>query len=1295
MPFAPTQRPFKLHSLHPLQRVALVTFVLLLLAFAGRELYLASIAGNWTILEPALVSEEISEVQDAFANYQAETHEEGLRLAQSDELHDLLAADSIISLQIFELLLKEGRKDVTIEIFDGGRRLIAWAGDRGVLSDLAHIPENQTSYILEGPIYSYLVVASPIEAAGRRLGFVVVKRLFEVNYPINNRFVNASGFTSTFRSKYPDLPYFSVTNDDSSRVASSQIAFPLRGIARDTIATAIADRLDAGTYQERIRNAVNGWIGLLILFILVTLAVDLLRTMSMPSSSPIRLFVTSSLIWGCRYLLIWIDFPSAYFDSVIFEPSGFASPFGWGLAKSTGDLFLTSLFLAGNFGMIIPALLRFFGQPHRQRKGWLYLLVPLFAGMLVVLLRSLAAITRSAVFDSTLPYNDPSSLLPTLEMGVMLASLLLLGSAILAGGAILSYAIYLVLQSVRTGVRPGQAWVVAGLIVVVACALAGLMLPNPLMKIGEWIGVGVVSVVAGYWLGRFVERGISILRPELSMILAACGVLLIVPLLDRNAHELDRSHLEVMTAEIIRPTDTWLTFLVNQALDELAGAQVAMALTSGNHQDVERLAFTQWARSILGREGNNCSVTYINREGSVVSDFHIGLAHHWYREHHMDEMPRSSRLVTAEDRSTDGNVFRWYKGYTPVFGPDSVFVGGVWITLASGKQRLMDESPVVLRNSAREDFDEHFRKLVYSEYFQGKLTSSTSDRIPTDRQLPAAVASSSANHLWIVETIDGEEYESFYLRDRQDPTGQTWVSLGMESLGLQWHVYSYLRYVLFFFLLASIGLCLYLVAQLARGKRIFLNFRRRLFAAFVIVSLIPVAIVAYYNRQYANERAYEAIVNQLADQSAVIVNEIQRQLGISVPFELTQLTDEHCEEIATDLNADFNVYRGDQIQASSKPEMFAAELLDPHLSAGAYANIVLQKRGFFAESQSIGTLPYIVGYRPVISQKGTIIGTVAVPTLYRRLDIEEELTRRNVFLYGAYALALGFSLLVGSIFANQISHPVRRLKSATEQVAAGNLEVQVARSGRDELGDLERAFGEMTERLRHSQEEMARAERELAWREMAKQVAHEIKNPLTPIKLSMQHLMRAYKDKAPDLDQIIERVASTVAEQIEALTRIASEFSTFARMPERNVQTHDLHEILREAGNLFQSENLVINYHLGARPSLVRADREELRRAFINILRNSVQAMMGTGRIEIQTHNAGGTLETTVADNGPGMSNEVLNRLFEPNFSTKTDGMGLGLTIVRAIISDLNGEITVSSSPGGGTTVTVRIPGES
>jgi nitrogen fixation/metabolism regulation signal transduction histidine kinase len=401
------------------------------------------------------------------------------------------------------------------------------------------------------------------------------------------------------------------------------------------------------------------------------------------------------------------------------------------------------------------------------------------------------------------------------------------------------------------------------------------------------------------------------------------------------------------------------------------------------------------------------------------------------------------------------------------------------------------------------------------------------------------------------------------------------------------------------------------------------------------------------------------------------------------------------EQIAADISTDFNIYAGGSLSATSRPELFEAGILDRRISGSAYVSVVLRGTRFLLETERIGLYQYAVGYRPVLSDDGAIVGVVSVPTLFRQDELDAELSARNAFLFGVYFVVFLAMLAIATAFASRIAAPVHLLTEATRRVSRGELDVDLHNiRAEGEIGELIDAFGAMTKDLKKNREELVRFERELAWKEMAKQVAHEIKNPLTPMKLAIQHLRMTYQDHAENFDQILNDVSRTIIEQVDTLSRIASEFSHFARMPKRQLEPCDISQVLTETMQLFERQGGVL-YEMNLAEGLppVLADREELRRAFINVVRNALQAMENRGVVRMTAERQGAQVRVTIADTGPGIPEEMKARLFQPNFSTKTEGMGLGLAIVKKTIDDLGGTIELTSTPGKGTTVSIVLPG--
>jgi nitrogen fixation/metabolism regulation signal transduction histidine kinase len=274
--------------------------------------------------------------------------------------------------------------------------------------------------------------------------------------------------------------------------------------------------------------------------------------------------------------------------------------------------------------------------------------------------------------------------------------------------------------------------------------------------------------------------------------------------------------------------------------------------------------------------------------------------------------------------------------------------------------------------------------------------------------------------------------------------------------------------------------------------------------------------------------------------------------------------------------------------------------------------------------------------------------------------------------------------------ADKISRPVRNLTQAMSSVKQGDLNVRIINKEKGELKDLLNGFNSMVGELKNNQNELAEFERKMAWKEMAKQVAHEIKNPLTPMKLSMQQLIISFKDKKADLEEIFERLSTTILNQIENLNQIASEFSRFARMPRINLEEIDLLSVIKDTTILFADDNLIFEINCDLSYPKIEADISRLRRLFINLIRNSLQA--SSTKIIFKILREDDKYLVFITDNGKGIPLKFRNRIFEENFTTKEKGMGIGLKLIKKYLEDINGQIILVETSPSGTTFSISIP---
>jgi nitrogen fixation/metabolism regulation signal transduction histidine kinase len=329
---------------------------------------------------------------------------------------------------------------------------------------------------------------------------------------------------------------------------------------------------------------------------------------------------------------------------------------------------------------------------------------------------------------------------------------------------------------------------------------------------------------------------------------------------------------------------------------------------------------------------------------------------------------------------------------------------------------------------------------------------------------------------------------------------------------------------------------------------------------------------------------------------------------------------------------------------------------------------------------------------------------------YRQIEKRRVADERSYVL--AFSALLGLTILlavgVGSSIAGDVARRLVGLEQATQRVAAGDLSVRVPESRDDELGALARQFNRMLAEVETSRARIEYLQRISAWQEMARRLAHEIKNPLTPIQLAVQEIHRRYEGQSPEFKKLLDTTLEVVEDEVGTLRRLVGEFSDFARLPQAELERADLAGFLRELSDrplLADDERRSdaappspapsIEFELPAGTAEAEIDRQMLRRVVINLVRNAAQALAGdkrAGRVLVRLSRQGDTWALDVEDNGPGIAPELRQAIFDPYVTTKTDGTGLGLAIVKKIVVEHHGTITADESSLGGARLRVRLP---
>ena len=586
-------------------------------------------------------------------------------------------------------------------------------------------------------------------------------------------------------------------------------------------------------------------------------------------------------------------------------------------------------------------------------------------------------------------------------------------------------------------------------------------------------------------------------------------------------------------------------------------------------------------------------------------------------------------------------------------------------------------------------------------------------------RLDAEAAQALATRPRLLRTETDGATRSLTLYVRQQPSGgavfadaPAVVAVRVPVFSVFDHLFFALRVLLSGVLLAALVYAAGLVVRQRRGllpyRRV--RFQDRVLDAFLAVGGIAVVAVALLGVRVVTGENTRAVDDWLArslerTEDALVLAAAPGETAADVLARLP------LDSLARRVGVDLSVYEGRMLVCTTRPTLVREGLLDPRLPVDAAARLEADGDRVATADAYLGTFRYRVGYRALPDAAGRPRAVLAVPTLPEQERFEQEQARMLAYLFGALVLLLVALAATAALLARALAQPVRQLRAGLEAVGRGRFDQPLDVRSRDEIGDLGRTFNAMQAQLADSRARLAQQERQLAWGEMARQVAHEIKNPLTPMKLSVQHLRRARADAAADaepgrtspdkFDRLFDRVTTTLLEQIDALTRIASDFSTFGRLPRRRLERLDLRAVAEEAADLMRNEDASadVALHLPDAPLWVEADHEELRRVFINLVKNAVQAMSDRPERRVTValfaepdDPAAGYAVARVSDTGTGIPAALVPRIFEPNFSTKTRGTGLGLAIARKAVEDSGGTIAFETEEGVGTTFTVRLP---
>ena len=1259
---------------------------------AGARLHVHLEEAQWRGRSSGRIAERLARIQGRHRRTVDELQALARRVADQPETRRALAGDEAALAPLFRALevVREATPERPVLAVHSRRPLatVAWAGrigDPAVFDGLVGaVPD---VLVLEGSVSTTLVAVVPVALTSGQQGFTSASLPVQVRRNIGNQYLRdfdlLAGEDAGVEVRYLD-----------AREPPSAEPFPPLDpalLAQEAALTApdgtglAAVRVTAPSLPEVRREVRAVYDRVLAVLIVATLALWAGR-----ARAPLPAWVAAAT--AARLLLLALGTPLPPQDSSLVSADVYASTALGPLTRSPLDLFLTAGWALVAAAAALVAAVR---KDRPWSTGRYAALTPLalaaIAGVLVLLAN---AVANSSLELEVVPLWPRSLTHLVAQSGL----LLLLAAGLCAATALLALA-------GRAADAPGG---VAGpLLAITALTVAVERLwpagwPDlPLLPmLGLVLAAALAAGTSTVWRGALLRapQGTKAAAAVLSMAVLAVAL---YPALVHFAETYTRAQIERDHAPEVLRQPQWREYVLSDTLRRVDSLRV-LEDAQGRPTGVEELAFAVWSATDLAAYGFSSAIEIQDPAGLVISRFALNLPsisggrapvppERW-------EVSRETgRLASEEYGMLHARRALAYHG--ALHGAIHVYVKEDFWNLPFVRAR--DPYSVLFRTASPAAARE--RPVALVSYGGAREVVFTSvDRPPAlDPDLAAGLRSGGPGR-WTTVELDNRAHRAYVFAG----PGSVHI-LAYPRLTPQRYAADLVEAAAAFALIALLGLLVLVGARSALGKQslsvrslagtVQRRFALRLFVAFILLAFVPVAVLQVVVRRFLADRLQREFEAQALERAAIARKGVEdyaffqhAEEGPGQP-----VTDEALVWLASVIRNDLDVFERGRLLASSKRELYASGLLAPRVSGAVYRAIVLEGQPSWLRQERIGDFSFTVASVP-LRIEGSTTGVLSLPLALRQREVQaavEDLDR-SVRLAAVFFMIL--AAVVAQSMARRISGPISALTRATRRIAQGDLAARVEPTTRDELRRLVESFNQMASDLDQQRRDLERSNRLAAWAEMARQVAHEVKNPLTPIQLSAEHLRRVYRDSREDFEPTLEACTQAILKQVRTLRGLVTEFSAFARPPAAVLESQDPTTVLRELLRPYEAGlPPEVQLRFEADPSVprIQADRRLLERAVVNLVENALQAVGDEGRIVVRLRRVGASrLQIEVEDTGPGVVPEIRDRIFEPFFSTKTSGSGLGLALVKRIAEDHGGGVALEDAPGGGTRAVLWLP---
>ncbi|MBX2977327.1 MAG: HAMP domain-containing protein, partial [Ignavibacteriaceae bacterium] len=1127
--------------------------------------------------------------------------------------------------------------DFAVGLFDKDENLIGWNNatifnEKIIWKDF---PDENQTFFFHGQLEIYLAVWKQVES--HRL-FVAIP--FEKFYKTGDQHISFRENLEKIIQTDVDVSYlpYSAKSKDGRKYS-----FDIMNNNQTKIGLITFIKPILNAELNELRDTINHIQSLLILIAFLVLVKILHSDVIKLENKWLRVVLFILNILGLRVLLFVLGLPSKFISFSLTDPTYFSSAFGYGIVKSPIELFITSLaFVIISIRILREIVDYFHNEKSRIIRSFIaYPLVGLLTILYFLVIRAFSAASKSVVFDSTLNFFENTEIIQSYVHFFMLTNLLTFS---LFFTIVLISILIVILKLININ----HKIVFSKLIVILLFCFTLLsylfyaVQKESLISFSLYASTALLTIAIVYLaISRKYNFKNTIL---LSSIIAS---ILSISFINYFNAEIEKRALKTTSHSIHRTNHGYLTFMIQEALMSASNDEIIINSILSKNPNYNSLAFLAWNKSSFINENLNVKFFLLNKQKQVLGKFNQGNDFALEIPDLLKAyLPKGIKIFDLSNDEKQSNILA---GINPIVERSSLL--GYFVIMIDTDKLISFRNPGLQSVKPQNYIASLNHNILMVENGNTKFFSP--NFYPTDEVTKMLLnANQTEQENWTEFSLRGEDYIGYISSvDINNVTKK--ILVAMKSKELSWSLFNFFKLLIPQFSLIAFFFVLINLKDLRKLTTHIYSFKIQILMSLLIVSIIPIIALAAYNRYNVTQKSEFLINESLSEKTDLLINHLTIQKKNN-PLRQNQIT---FEKAAKELGISFRIYKDNASIFSTETQLVESSLISKYLPMGVYVNF----------SQN--------GFNEYFTT--TVINGINHYTFYKKFSINDEIfiaemndafniikatlapIEIDVFLFGVYSFAILLIILMSTFLANKISSPLKKLTEATNAVAQGDLSVEIQNTEKGEIKALINGFNKMTSELSKYQKDISEIERELAWKDMAKQVAHEVKNPLTPMKLMVQQLIASYNDKTKPFDTIFEKVTSTLLNQIETLNQIASEFSQFARMPNYTLEKFDLIRVLNEYVLLNPNLTFEIVNNTSYSSFLINSDISQFRRMITNLIRNSIQAESTLLIITISQSDK--FVELLFTDNGVGIEPEHLSQVFSLNFSTKKKGMGIGL----------------------------------